>query len=121
MNEYMQSSDKDVYAVGDVAAFPLRKYGNRVTRQEHVTHCRSSARQAVDHIMDPAATKPYDYLPFFYSRIFDLSWKYYGTADGEPVFFKGDGKKIGSVWVDKEGKVTGAFLESGSPEEDAII
>lgn len=74
VNEFMQTSDKDVYAIGDVCAFPLRKYAGRVTRQEHVTHCRSSARQAVDHIMDPAGTKPYEYLPFFYSRIFDLSW-----------------------------------------------
>lgn len=70
--------------------------------------------------MDPAGTKPYDYLPFFYSRIFNLSWQYYGTADGEPVFWQ-DGNKIGSVWVDAEGKVTGAFMESGTPEEFALM
>lgn len=70
--------------------------------------------------MTPAETQPYDYLPFFYSRIFDLSWKYWGTADGEPVFFK-DGKKIGSVWIGKDGKVTGSFLESGSADDDAAL
>lgn len=60
------------------------------------------------------------YLLHVFHRIFDLSWKYWGTADGEPVFFK-DGKKIGSVWVDKDGKVTGSFLESGSAEDDAAL
>lgn len=117
----MQTSDPNVYAVGDVAAFPLTKYGHRVTRQEHVTHCRSSARHAVAHITDPGKTGPYEYLPFFYSRIFNLSWQYYGTADGEPVFFKAGDNKIGSVWVDKYNHIVGAFLESGTPEEFALM
>lgn len=36
----LQTSNPDVYAVGDVAAFPLKLTG-AVTRQEHVTNCRS--------------------------------------------------------------------------------
>ena len=51
------------------------RYGQAHTRQEHVTHARNSAKQAVSAIMAPGETKDYDYLPFFYSRIFDLSWQ----------------------------------------------
>ena len=42
--------------------------------QEHVQNCRASAQHAVASIMDPS-TGDYDYLPYFYSRIFNLSWQ----------------------------------------------
>lgn len=67
----------------------------------------------------------YDYLPFFYSRAFDLSWQFYGDNVGDTVLF-GDNNpeslkpKFGSYWV-KDGKVVGAFLESGTPEENKAI
>lgn len=73
-NSKLQTSNPDVYAVGDVAAFPLTKYGI-TTRQEHVANARGSASLAVSHILSPNDTPDYDYLPFFYSRIFNLSWQ----------------------------------------------
>eukprot|EP00884_Botryococcus_braunii_P016888 jgi/Botrbrau1/3883/Bobra.0183s0104.1 len=68
---------------------------------------------AISSILD-RPTPPYDYLPFFYSRVYNLSWQFYGWSDGtEPIFF-GDKSvgKFGTYFV-KEGKVVGAFLESG--------
>ena len=47
---HMRTSVPDVYAVGDVAAFPLLRDGGAVVRQEHVTNCRQTAAQAVAHI-----------------------------------------------------------------------
>lgn len=41
------TSAPDVYAIGDVAAFPLLREGGAVVRQEHVTHARASAAHAV--------------------------------------------------------------------------
>ena len=67
----------------------------------------------------------YDYLPYFYSRAFDLSWQFYGDNVGETVLF-GDSDpasakpKFGSYWV-KDGKLVGAFLESGTPDENKSI
>ena len=55
-------------------AVPCR-YGQAHTRQEHVTHARMSAKQAVTAIMAPKDTQEYNYLPFFYSRVFDLGWQ----------------------------------------------
>ena len=52
-NGLLQSSNPDVYAIGDVAAFPLKKYGGHYQRQEHVTNCRLSAIHAVSVIMAP--------------------------------------------------------------------
>ena len=47
MNGKLQTSNPDIYAVGDVAAFPLQNYGlNKMFRQEHVANCRQSAKHA---------------------------------------------------------------------------
>ncbi|CAL0299378.1 unnamed protein product [Lupinus luteus] len=116
-----------VYAVGDVATFPLKLYGE-LRRVEHVDHARKSAEQAVKAIKaaeDGKTVEEYDYLPYFYSRSFDLSWQFYGDNVGDSVLF-GDNKpespkpKFGTYWI-KEGKVVGAFLEGGSPEENNAI
>ena len=45
-DEFFKASVPDVYAVGDVATFPLKLY-NEIRRVEHVDHARKSAEQAV--------------------------------------------------------------------------
>ena len=40
VNSQLQTSNPDVYAVGDIAAFPLTMYGGKVNRQEHVVNAR---------------------------------------------------------------------------------
>lgn len=67
----------------------------------------------------------YDYLPFFYSRAFNLSWQFYGDNVGDTVVFgnkdpNSENPKFGAYWI-KDGKVMGAFLENGTPEENKAI
>eukprot|EP00877_Chromochloris_zofingiensis_P009363 jgi/Chrzof1/4680/Cz14g22170.t1 len=115
----LKSSDPDVYAVGDVATFPLVIEGGSLVRQEHVAHARQSAVHAVNAILGSDA--PYDYLPYFYSREFNLSWQFYGVSEGEAVHFGDQGAgKFGAYWV-RDGQVVGAFLESGSNDDNAAI
>ncbi|KAI4365647.1 hypothetical protein MLD38_021613 [Melastoma candidum] len=124
---FFKTSVPDVYAVGDVATFPLKLF-NEIRRVEHVDHARKSAEQAVKAIKaaeEGKTVEEYDYLPYFYSRSFDLSWQFYGDNVGDTVLF-GDNSptsakpKFGTYWI-KEGKVVGAFLEGGSPEENKAI
>lgn len=81
--------------------------------------------QAIFASEQGTAIEEYDYLPFFYSRAFDLSWQFYGDNVGETVLF-GDNSptssthKFGTYWI-KDGKVVGVFLESGTPEENKAI
>lgn len=126
-DEFFKTSATDVYAVGDVATFPMKLY-QEMRRVEHVDHARKSAEHAVKTIMATEEGKTvtgYDYLPYFYSRAFDLSWQFYGDNVGDTVLF-GDSDpasathKFGSYWI-KGGKVVGAFLESGTPEENKAI
>lgn len=124
---YFKTSVSNVYAVGDVATFPMKIY-NEMRRVEHVDHARKSAEQAVKAIKASEEAKlieEYDYVPFFYSRSFDLSWQFYGDNVGDTVLF-GDNDpistkpKFGTYWI-KDGKIVGAFLEGGSPEENKAI
>ena len=42
----LHTSHPDVYAIGDVATFPLKMYGGVLGRQEHVANCRETAAHA---------------------------------------------------------------------------
>eukprot|EP00882_Tetradesmus_deserticola_P012891 GHRQ01013663.1.p1 GENE.GHRQ01013663.1~~GHRQ01013663.1.p1 ORF type:complete len:335 (+),score=159.41 GHRQ01013663.1:183-1187(+) len=130
-----KTSVDDVYAIGDVASFPLLAAGGALVRQEHVTHARSSAAHAARALMgtNPA---PYDYQPYFYSREFNLSWQFFGQAEGaEQVVCwgtmdaaaaaasaapGGPAPKFGAYWI-KGGSVVGAFIEGAAAEESAAL
>ncbi|ESQ43685.1 hypothetical protein EUTSA_v10015763mg, partial [Eutrema salsugineum] len=124
---FFKTNVPDVYAIGDIATFPMKLY-NQMRRVEHVDHARKSAEQAVKAIKAAEEGKSipeYDYLPYFYSRAFDLSWQFYGDNVGETVLFgdndpKSPKPKFGSYWI-KEGKLIGAFLEGGTFEENKAI
>ena len=120
VNGMLQSSNSSVYAIGDVAAFPVKAFGE-TRRLEHVDSARKSARHVVSAIMEPNKTREFDYLPFFYSRIFTLSWQFYGDNVGEVVYY-GDmsGSTFGAYWVSKD-HLVGAFLEGGTKEEYEAI
>lgn len=120
VNGKLQSSNSSVYAVGDVATFPVKLFGE-TRRLEHVDLARKTARHAVAAIMENEKTGEFDYLPFFYSRVFTMSWQFYGDNAGEVVHF-GDfsGSTFGAYWVSK-GHLIGSFLEGGTKEEYEAI
>lgn len=120
VNGKMQSSNSSVYAIGDVAAFPVKVFGD-TRRLEHVDSARKSARHAVAAIMEAENIGELDYLPFFYSRVFTLSWQFYGDNVGEVIHF-GDfsGSSFGAYWVHK-GQLVGSFLEGGTKEQYEAI
>ena len=81
--------------------------------------------QAIKASEEGKSVDEYDYLPYFYSRSFDLSWQFYGDNVGEAVLFgdndpKSAKPKFGSYWINN-GKVVGAFLEGGSADENKAI
>ncbi|KAK4529323.1 hypothetical protein CCYA_CCYA01G0180 [Cyanidiococcus yangmingshanensis] len=122
VDEHLRTSNPDVFGAGDVITFPLKMYGNRMTRVEHVGHARQSAMHAVD-VMVGASTEPYDYLPFFYSRVFNLSWKFWGdTPPNAKTIVAGEmNPKLVAVWIDDSGHIVGTFIESGTEQEEAKL
>ncbi|KAK9064760.1 hypothetical protein SSX86_016142 [Deinandra increscens subsp. villosa] len=120
VNNRFQSSNTSIYAVGDIASFPIKLF-NDTRRVEHVDAARKTAKHAVHAIMEPKTISDFDYLPFFYSRAFSLSWQFYGDNVGEVVHF-GDfsGTKFGAYWVNN-GRLVGCFLEGGGDEDYVAI
>jgi monodehydroascorbate reductase (NADH) len=115
----MQTSVDGVYAVGDIASFPLKMYGGRMARVEHVGHARSSAAHAVRAVCG-AQGAAYDYLPFFYSRAGSISWKFFGDNVGECVVLGDLATKLAAFWI-RDGKVVGVFCEKPSDEESQVM
>ncbi|KAH7863638.1 hypothetical protein Vadar_020216 [Vaccinium darrowii] len=114
-----------IFAIGDVAAFPLKMY-DRISRVEHVDHARRSAQHCVKSLLT-AQTHTYDYLPHFYSRVFEYEgsprkvwWQFYGDNVGEVVEIGSFDPKIATFWIES-GKLKGVLLESGSPEEFQLL
>lgn len=114
-----------IFAIGDVAAFPLKMY-DRIARVEHVDHARRSAQHCIKSLLT-AQTHTYDYLPYFYSRVFEYEgsprkvwWQFFGDNVGETIEIGNFEPKIATFWVDS-GKLMGVLLESGSPEEFQLL
>ncbi|CAH1442115.1 unnamed protein product [Lactuca virosa] len=58
---FFKTSVDNVYAIGDVATFPMKMYGD-IRRVEHVDHSRKSAEQAVKE--QGKEIGAYEYLPY---------------------------------------------------------
>lgn len=94
VDKYLRTSHPDVYAAGDVANFfnPLLKKRVRV---EHADNANAMGGQAGRNIA--GAQEPYDYLPLFYSDLFDLGYEAVGelnsrfqiVEDWQELFHKG--------------------------------
>ena len=68
----------DVFAAGDVARFPATLLGG-LRRVEHENHATTHGRYVGANMA--GAETPYDYLPFFYSDLFDLGYEAVGDVD----------------------------------------
>lgn len=120
-----RTSIPGIFAIGDVAAFPLKMY-DRIARVEHVDHARRSAQHCVKALLS-AQTHTYDYLPYFYSRVFEYEgsprkvwWQFFGDNVGETIEIGNFDPKIATFWIDS-GKLKGVLVESGSPEEFQLL
>lgn len=74
----LRTSHPDIYAAGDVANFYNPALDRRM-RAEHEDNSNSQGKQAGRNMA--GANEPYDYLPFFYSDLFDLGYEAIGEID----------------------------------------
>ena len=69
---------EDVFAAGDVARFPCPALGGEL-RVEHEDHAKNHGKLVGANMA--GAAEPYDYLPFFYSDLFDFGYEAVGELD----------------------------------------
>ncbi|MFJ4684754.1 NAD(P)/FAD-dependent oxidoreductase [Streptomyces sp. NPDC088789] len=106
VDERLRTSDPDIHAAGDVAAFPHALFGARV-RVEHWANALNGGPAAAKAMLGQEVT--YDRVPYFFSDQYDLGMEYSGWAPPgsyDQVVVRGDAGKREFIafWL-REGRV----------------
>jgi NADPH-dependent 2,4-dienoyl-CoA reductase/sulfur reductase-like enzyme len=114
VDEYLRTSQQDIYAAGDVAAFFNPALGKCI-RVEHEDNALTMGRLAGEnmaHAYAGAAESPYHHLPFFYSDLFDLGYEAVGELDArlEIVADWQEPYQQGVAYYLRDGRVRGVLL-----------
>jgi 3-phenylpropionate/trans-cinnamate dioxygenase ferredoxin reductase component len=100
----------DVFAAGDVANFPSPVLAKRF-RVEHEDHANTHGRVVGANMA--GANEPYDYMPFFYSDMFDLGYEAVGEVDSRLTTLEAweePNRKGVITYVDEERRPRGFLL-----------
>ena len=88
VNQFAQTSDHDIYAVGDCTSFVHPRY-QRKLRLESVQNANDQAIAAAKSIF--GQPEPYDTIPWFWSDQYDVKLQIAGLAEGaDDVIVRGD-------------------------------
>ena len=109
LNEYLQSSDSDIYAAGDNAFFPYKAMGKEM-RLEHWDCALSQGRQAGRNMA--GAQEPFSYMPYFFSDLFEFGYEAVGEVNADLETFADWQKEndAGVIYYLRDGKVRGAMM-----------
>lgn len=77
VNPNLRTEDESIYAAGDVANFYSPALERNI-RFEHEDNANATGKLAGRNMA--GASEPYDYLPFFYSDLFDLGYEAVGDV-----------------------------------------
>jgi NADPH-dependent 2,4-dienoyl-CoA reductase/sulfur reductase-like enzyme len=109
VNAALQTSDPDIYAVGDIAAHDHPRYESRV-RVEHWAAAKDQGAHVAGNLL--GADDPYELSPFFFSDQYDLGCEYRGLADPErdELVVRGDlaSREFTAFWL-RDGSVVAAM------------
>ena len=119
VNEYLETSQPDIYAAGDVANYQDLLFGKR-RRVEHWDNAVSQGQYAARALMGERA--PFRHVPYFFSDVFDLSYEYWGdSSDADAIVHRGDlSSNSFSVWWLRQKRVVAAFTMN-RPEEEREV
>ena len=109
VDEYLQTSAPGIYAAGDLARFPDATLGER-RRVEHWDNAVNQGRQAGRNLA--GAGERYDYLPYFYSDLFEFGYEAVGDINPslEVVADWKQENDTGVLYFLREGKLRGAMM-----------
>lgn len=74
-NPFLNTTDPNVFAAGDIASFPYWPQGNRI-RVEHWNHAQDTGAYAAFNMLGKMT--PYGRIPFFWTRHYNKSMQYVG-------------------------------------------
>src|SRR3989454_1812836 len=83
VTEYLETEEKGIYAVGDLAFYPDRIMG-RVRRQTHWENARSQGLIAGANMTGKKRIR-YEQVPYFWTEMFDLRLHFVGDFSMQPT------------------------------------
>jgi 3-phenylpropionate/trans-cinnamate dioxygenase ferredoxin reductase component len=109
VNEFLGTSQSDILAAGDVAAFENPALGKRV-RFEHEDNANTMGRCAGRNMA--GRPEAYRHLPFFYSDLFELGYEAVGELDSRLETYEDWTKpnEEGVIYYLRDGRVRGVLL-----------
>lgn len=109
VNEFLQSSNPDVYAAGDCARWPSAALGPAV-RVEHWDNARSQGKWAGRNMA--GAAEAFTYLPMFFSDLFEFGYEAVGQVESRLATFADWQKENekGVIYYARDGRVAGAMM-----------
>ena len=109
VNGLLQTSDPNIYAAGDNAFFPYTALGKSM-RVEHWDNAINQGKYAGRNMAGAAA--PYDYMPFFFSDLFDFGYEAVGEVDSSLETYADWQEKFrtGVIYYLADGEVRGVML-----------
>jgi 3-phenylpropionate/trans-cinnamate dioxygenase ferredoxin reductase subunit len=109
VDEYLVTSHPNIFAAGDVAEFQNTALGKRI-RLEHEDNAVSMGRLAGRNMAD--AAQPYNYLPYFYSDLFELGYEAVGELDSrlQTAVDWAEPYQKGIIYYFREDRVCGVLL-----------
>jgi len=109
VDEYLRTSDSNIYAAGDNAVFPYKVLG-KTMRLEHWDNALNQGAQAGRNMA--GANEAYTYMPYFFSDLFDFGYEAVGEISSRLETFADWQKEFetGVIYYLKEGIVVGAMM-----------
>jgi 3-phenylpropionate/trans-cinnamate dioxygenase ferredoxin reductase subunit len=109
VDEYLRTSDPDIYAAGDNAFFPYQALG-RSMRIEHWDNALNQGRQAGRNMA--GAKEEFTYMPYFFSDLFEFGYEAVGEVSTELDIFADWQKEndTGVVYYLRDGRVRGVMM-----------
>ena len=83
VTEYLETEEKGIYAIGDLAFYPDRMMGG-VRRQTHWENAREQGLVAGANMTGKKRIK-YEQIPYFWTEMFDLHFDFVGDFSMQPT------------------------------------
>jgi NADPH-dependent 2,4-dienoyl-CoA reductase/sulfur reductase-like enzyme len=91
VNSYLETDEKGIFAIGDIALFPDLVFGG-TRRISHWDNAREQGKIAGSNMTGKKRQK-FDYVQYFFSDIFDLSFEFFGDFSLPPSTVELEGSR----------------------------
>lgn len=136
VDEYLRTTDPDIFAAGDVANAHNPQYGRHL-RVQHWANAKDQGAAAARNML--GLDEPFTKVPYFFSDQYDVGMEYSGLhrpGDYDDIAYRGDpaSREFCVFWLKEGGVVAGmnvnvwdvhsdirALIKSGKPVERARL